>query len=150
VDDHTADATDLPFDPATGDVVVWRDPASGGVRTNIPLWHAHHSPTGVEIGYGGSGPADFALNVLAAVLPAPPPTVPVPGAGAAEEDWIAYDAIEVSRVELRDGTAVSSEVWGLHQDFKWAFVALLPQEGGVIPGAAIRAWLRERGALPAG
>ena len=29
------------------------------------LWHVvHHSPTGFEWGYGGSGPADLALSIL--------------------------------------------------------------------------------------
>jgi hypothetical protein len=29
----------------------------------------YHSPTGFEFGYGGSGPADLALNILALVIP---------------------------------------------------------------------------------
>ena len=33
--------------------------------------HRHHSPDGFEIGHGGSGSADLALNVLADVLPRP-------------------------------------------------------------------------------
>jgi len=31
---------------------------------NIPHRIIRHSPTGMEWGYGGSGPADFALNIL--------------------------------------------------------------------------------------
>lgn len=34
----------------------------------MPRWLVHHSPTGFEFGYGGSGPADLALNILALVV----------------------------------------------------------------------------------
>ena len=34
------------------------------VLTNVPHLVVHHSPTGYEWGYGGSGPADLALNIL--------------------------------------------------------------------------------------
>lgn len=30
-----------------------------GLMTNVPRLVTHHSPTGYEIAYGGSGPADF-------------------------------------------------------------------------------------------
>lgn len=36
----------------------------GEARTNIPHAWKLHSPTGFEWGYGGSGPADLALNTL--------------------------------------------------------------------------------------
>ena len=45
-----------------GDIKAWRD--SNGAHTNVPHAIVHHSPTGMEWGYGGSGPADFALNIL--------------------------------------------------------------------------------------
>jgi hypothetical protein len=35
-----------------------------GIETNVPWRIKKHSPTGMEWGYGGSGPADFALNIL--------------------------------------------------------------------------------------
>lgn len=38
--------------------------AAGGVRTNVPRIEYKHSPTGFNFGYAGSGPADFALNVM--------------------------------------------------------------------------------------
>lgn len=34
------------------------------LRTNVPWLVKHHSPTGMNVGYAGSGPADFALNIL--------------------------------------------------------------------------------------
>lgn len=52
---------DLPFD---GDVICRRDP-DGSKHFNIEQSIVLHSPTGMEWGYGGSGPADFALNILA-------------------------------------------------------------------------------------
>ena len=35
-----------------------------GLRINVPHRMVLHSPTGMEWGYGGSGPADLALNIL--------------------------------------------------------------------------------------
>jgi len=45
------------------DIRLWRDP-SGQALVNIPQSLVLHSPTGFEWGYGGSGPADLALNIL--------------------------------------------------------------------------------------
>jgi hypothetical protein len=45
------------------DIVLTRD-AGGIAHVNIPQMVAYHSPTGFEWGYGGSGPADLALNIL--------------------------------------------------------------------------------------
>lgn len=49
-----------------GDVICKRE--GGKVYTNIPRVITRHSPDGFEWGYGGSGPADFALNIMAAFL----------------------------------------------------------------------------------
>lgn len=38
--------------------------AASGIRTNVPRQIYKHSPTGYNFGYGGSGPSDFALNVM--------------------------------------------------------------------------------------
>lgn len=43
----------------------------GGRSEELPQRYVVHSPTGFEWGYGGSGPADLALNVLGLFLPAP-------------------------------------------------------------------------------
>ena len=48
--------------PFSGNVVCRRE--GGKKYMNIPQTIIQHSPTGLEWGYGGSGPADFALNVL--------------------------------------------------------------------------------------
>jgi hypothetical protein len=36
----------------------------GGIKSNVPRQVVRHSPAGYNFGYGGSGPADFAWNVL--------------------------------------------------------------------------------------
>lgn len=57
-------ATDVVVPPHPEDVVLWRD-EHGVAHASIP--HAvRHSPSGIEWGYGGSGPADLALSVLLA------------------------------------------------------------------------------------
>lgn len=45
------------------DIVCRRTP-TGEVSTNVPRRIVHHSPDGYEWGYGGSEPADLALNIL--------------------------------------------------------------------------------------
>lgn len=48
-----------------GDIVLSRK--NGYPEVNIPHAISFHSPTGFEWGYGGSGPAELALNILYAV-----------------------------------------------------------------------------------
>jgi len=43
-------------------IICSRD--SNGIKTNVPRRIIYHSPDGFEWGYGGSGPADFAWNIL--------------------------------------------------------------------------------------
>lgn len=50
------------------DVKLTRQP-DGRALADIPHRIVYHSPTGFEWGYGGSGPADLALNILAAFVP---------------------------------------------------------------------------------
>lgn len=45
-----------------GDIILRR--TEFGVETNVPRRVVRHSPSGFEFGYGGSGPADLALNIL--------------------------------------------------------------------------------------
>jgi len=49
-----------------GDVVCSR--GCFGMNTNVPHRIVMHSPTGLGWGYGGSGPADLALNILAVYI----------------------------------------------------------------------------------
>lgn len=55
----TQEQSQLKFD---GDIILRRTP--NGIITNVPHSWVLHSPTGFEWGYGGSGPADLALNIL--------------------------------------------------------------------------------------
>ena len=77
-------------------------------------------------GYAGSGPADLALNVLAAYCPF--------SAGG-------------KTVKLWDGHLVSDWAERYHHAFNRDFLESLPEEGGVITEAEIRSWLREQDAL---
>lgn len=45
------------------DIRCWRE--GEDAHFSIPQEIVFHSPTGMEWGYPGSGPADFALNILA-------------------------------------------------------------------------------------
>jgi len=50
------------FIPFEGDIICKR--TEYGPITNVTHMIVRHSPTGFEWGYGGSGPADLALNAL--------------------------------------------------------------------------------------
>ncbi|MGE5584440.1 MAG: DUF6166 domain-containing protein [Bacillota bacterium] len=52
--------------PFRGDIVCKR--MNGVATVNVPHRLVFHSPTGFEWGYGGSGPSDLALNILAAFV----------------------------------------------------------------------------------
>jgi hypothetical protein len=61
--DSLFDPERLEGDPLKVGVLIKRLP-NGKIATNVPRIIVEHSPTGFEIGYGGSGVADFALNIL--------------------------------------------------------------------------------------
>ena len=100
-------------------VTCWRAP-DGTARSSIPQRHVHYAPRGFDWGFGGSGPADLALNVLALFLPLAP---------------------EATSVTLRDGSSISEAAWALHQEFKYDLIATLPRSGGDISVQTIRAWI---------
>lgn len=52
---------------AGGDIIIRRD--LNGLNFNFPRTMVKHSPTGLEIGYPGSGPADCALNIMLQFVP---------------------------------------------------------------------------------
>ncbi|MDP9373527.1 MAG: hypothetical protein M3Q65_13960 [Chloroflexota bacterium] len=99
-----------------GDTAVYVE--QGGCRW--PLRHVvHHSPSGLRWGYGGSGPADTALSILADALGERP-----------------------TREQLYRGEPWS---WRWHQAFKWAIVATFPlREGWRLPLATVEAWIARR------
>jgi len=56
------------FQSFMGDIICERNQGYPSVKVNIPHRIVKHSPDGFEWGYGGSGPADLALNILAAYI----------------------------------------------------------------------------------
>jgi hypothetical protein len=106
-----------------GQALLWKRSQSGELETNVRWRVRHHSPTGFEIGYAGSGVADLALNAMASLFPL-----------SREED--------TDLVECFDGN-VSRAAWSLHQPFKFAFLAGADRQQGRIGWNKIRAWLDE-------
>lgn len=89
-----------------------------------------HSPTGIGWGYGGSGPADLALAILADYL----------GEAAAIPPHDDYDPAVARHIER-------TRAWALHQHFKWDIVARLEQERGfTLEGRLIESWLSAQAA----
>lgn len=103
------------------DVRIWRD-VDGTLKANVRHL-AHHSPSGFECGYGGSGPADLALSILEAFVPA---------AGG--------DSSET----LYKGQRCSRFAWAHHQAFKGEVIAKLSREGGALRAADILTWIKGR------
>ncbi len=118
IDSGEADKADLPFDADAMDIIVER--RADGLHFNIFQVFKHHSPTGFEIAFAGSGPADFALNIM--VL------------------FTNY-LNEPRDVQLWDGKKISRIAWGLHQRFKFQFIATMDRDGGTIKGDDIRRWV---------
>jgi hypothetical protein len=86
-----------------------------------PLPHCVvHSPTGFEWGYGGSGPADTALSILADFL-----------GESKEEVWLAWHGKR------------SSRALQLHQAFKFAVVGVLPHAGWQLGSDKVAEWLAQ-------
>lgn len=94
----------------------------------VPLRHiALHSPTGFCWGYGGSGPADLALSILADVL---------------GEDLTA------DQLRMACQGMIRSVAYEYYQSFKWDVVARWPfGQSFSIDEDAIREWLRSHGAF---
>jgi len=108
-------------------VSCWRAP-DGTARSSIAQRHEHYAPTGFDWGFGGSGPADLALNMLALFLPLAP---------------------EATGVVLRDGSFVSDAAWALHHECKYDLIATLPRSGGHVTAETIRTWITTHPIFPA-
>ena len=73
-----------------------------------PVQHVvYHSPTGLEYGYGGSGPADTALSILAHFYGADPKRLSMKLRHGRAQEW----------------TEAERRAIHFHQDFKRAFIA---------------------------
>jgi len=100
-----------------------------GKAENLP-WRLdleNHSPTGLEWGYGGSGPAQLALAILADVLKAP--------VRKNRHTWHSDADDDPRTIAIR-----------LHQDFKWKFIAGLKRnEPWTIVEQAVLDFVRDAG-----
>lgn len=102
-------------EPLSEKVVLRRHETTGQAMSNVPHGVVHHSPTGYEWGYEGSGPADLALNIA--------------------EYAVAYLYPTASRTEVNtwDGIGCSIEAWIIHQDLKSELIGRVPNQGAEIP-----------------
>ena len=112
--------------PITDGLILSREGERGGlgnVRTNIPHLVVSHSPSGFEFGYGGSGPADLALNAL--------------------EILLTRKGYKGQRVDCFEGTCWD-KAYELHQEFKRDFIANAPDGGCVIPYETLMVWIDKK------
>ena len=97
---------------------------TGAWVTNVKRKCIQHSPDGFAWGYGGSGPADFALNILENVL--------------ILEGW------KGPRTQCYKKKCFTL-AWDFHQQFKWSRIAGLSMnatEQQVIPYDEVVSYLR--------
>jgi hypothetical protein len=91
--------------------------------TNVPHLATHHSPNGFEFGYGGSGPADLALNIIEYAL-----------------RNTGHDGQKTSAIWGEQEIFKLS--WDLHQRFKTEFIETIPQyAGGRIEFECVKNWI---------
>jgi hypothetical protein len=107
--------------PLEKGIVLKRD--RGYACTNIPRLVTHHSPDGYEWGYGGSGPADLALNIAEMIL------IRIGYSGPRQKMWRG-ECYEIADI--------------IHQELKWEFIAAAPYDGGTIHIAQVERWVRGR------
>lgn len=115
-------------DEKTGTVIIhvgvkWPAGLSWRLLTHCKL----HSPTGFEVGYGGSGPADTAASILA--------------------DYFGEKVRAVERAWRSWSSGRPSIAVKLHQHFKRdviAAIGLEPGEVHILEESRITAWLAEK------
>lgn len=109
--------------PIERSIKFWIDPAGGGVRSNVPHSVLQHSRDGYAFGYGGSGPADLALNIAQALC--------------------ILDRYEGRRIDGDRGAGWAYDLaWACYQDLKWAFVASADRAGAEYKTKDLLDWLR--------
>lgn len=109
--------------PMTEGVILER--RNGETYTNVPHLVAHHSPTGYEWGYMGSGPTDLAFNIVENTL-----------------RILGYKGETTN--QTWDKRRVFRLSFALKQEFKETFIVHVPHEGGVIPFDRISTWVKVR------
>lgn len=68
-EDRQTNIVRIPDDKDNPEDILVMQLNDGRIATNVEQRIVRHSPTGFNIGYGGSGPSDFALNILARFVP---------------------------------------------------------------------------------
>lgn len=126
----------LPTKPWSEDVRIWRVRDRGDVvevcRASIPRTVIWHSPDGFNFGYGGSGPAELALNILNAFVP--PRELAEPEKVHDRPDFPLTCFFGVcSLFALR-----------YHQAFKREFIQNMAEPGGTIFAETILYWIDYR------
>lgn len=117
------DIIDLAFDPNTQNIRFYMD-QEGRRHFNIYQAIKMHSPSGMAWGFAGSGPADFALNIVEMFMREFERPVTLPYSKTAK---------------------LCPSTWRLHQDFKDRFLLHIASDGGgAILGSAIRNWVIEQ------
>ena len=109
------------FDSIQNGIILKRGPNALG--TNVPHHCVHHSPTGFEWGYAGSGPADLALNIVESALLS-----------------LGYKG---PRMNVWRGQCFDLS-FHLHQAFKFQFIATANRDGAVIPWEPVLSWVKEK------
>ncbi len=101
----------------------WRDEEGNHVLANHrTLRHViYHSPSGFEWGYGGSGPADLALSILAHYF---------------KERYL-------TTAYLKKFHSRPSQAWEYHQRFKWNVVSAW-KDDWTISTDEITTWLQKQ------
>ena len=99
-----------------------------GVKaTNVPHIVTRHSPTGYEWGYGGSGPAELALNICEYYVRV-----------------LRNEGVDIGKAHnFREGVAHDMAL-KVYQEFKATFIAGMPHSGGAIKANYIMSWIKER------
>lgn len=129
----------LPSQPWTQDVRIWRNGDTGEpCGASIPRSVIWHSPDGFNFGYGGSGPADLALNILNAFVP----PVERDDSDDYTGETLATDPVPCFKGKCSHFAAQH------HQAFKAEFIAGLRDPGGTIAAATIQAWIASRSTCP--
>jgi hypothetical protein len=104
---------------------------NGGERRTTLLRHCvYHSPAGFNVGYGGSGPADLALSILADFLGVTPEKVK-----RTLDTALTLSYHNASHIPIK-----------MHQMFKADFIARIQLEPGdsfKIPGDEIARWIEK-------
>lgn len=100
--------------------IILRRMAPLETATNVPHLVTHHSPEGFEWGYGGSGPAELALNIL--------------------EYLLRREGYTGETVRCFEGHCFRL-AWHLHQDFKRDVIARCDRQEEHLSVESVQDWL---------